>query len=97
MHTRSRKQFAPPRRREPASDQTLFTGSGSGAEFASGIDNATKAENCLRDTSGRRAKSLERRIGASGRMAGGGIWGISGDGEWRLALLAVSRRMRRRA
>jgi hypothetical protein len=46
------------------SDQTLFTGSGSGAEFASGIDNATKAENCLRDTSGRRAKSLERRIGA---------------------------------
>jgi|HubBroStandDraft_6_1064221.scaffolds.fasta_scaffold138121_4 hypothetical protein len=79
-----------------SSDQTLFTGSGSGAEFASGIDNATKAENCLRDTSGRRAKSLERRIGAeairriitacrSGRMAAGAIGGISENAPTRLS------------
>jgi hypothetical protein len=63
---------------------------------ASGIDNATKAENCLRDTSGRRAKSLERRIGAeairriitacrSGRMAAGAIGGISENAPTRLS------------
>jgi len=57
---------------------------------------ATKAENCLRDTSGRRAKSLERRIGAeairriitacrSGRMAAGAIGGISENAPTRLS------------
>jgi hypothetical protein len=59
-------------------------------------DNATKTENCLRDTSGRRAKSLERRIGAeairriitacrSGRMAAGAIGGISENAPTRLS------------
>src|ERR1700730_1367560 len=56
----------------------------------------TKAENCLRDTSGRRAKSLERCIGAeairrittacrSGRMAAGAIGGISENAPTRLS------------